>query len=53
MPTSASAVLIGEDVLKKLAVDPLNVIYDVKRIVGRKCDDAHISELARVRRRAS
>ena len=35
-------VIIGEDALKKLASDPFNVIYDVKRIVGRKCDDPEI-----------
>ena len=38
----SSKVIIGEDALKKLATDPLNVIYDVKRIVGRKCNDPEI-----------
>jgi len=42
-PTQKSTkVMIGEDALKKLATDPLNVIYDVKRIVGRKCNDPEI-----------
>ena len=45
-PRTGKAV-IGEDALKKLAEDPLNVVYDVKRIVGRKCEDAHIAEFAR------
>ena len=38
----SSKVIIGEDALKKLAIDPFNVIYDVKRIVGRKCNDPEI-----------
>mmetsp|Transcript_34916 Transcript_34916/g.30772 ORF Transcript_34916/g.30772 Transcript_34916/m.30772 type:complete len:1110 (+) Transcript_34916:33-3362(+) len=43
-PNSKSTkVIIGEDALKKLAIDPLNVIYDVKRIVGRKCNDPEIA----------
>ena len=35
-------VIIGEDALKKMATDPRNVIYDIKRIVGRSCDDPQI-----------
>ena len=38
-PPKASQVIIGEDALKKLAVDPMNVIFDIKRIVGRNCND--------------
>ena len=42
-PTASSQqVIIGEDALKKMATDPLNVIYDIKRIVGRSCDDPQI-----------
>eukprot|EP01084_Bolivina_argentea_P086630 156574_1 len=41
-PLEVGGVMIGEDALKKLASDPLNVIYDIKRIVGRNCDDAEI-----------
>ena len=42
-PTEPSQeVIIGEDALKKLATDPMNVIFDIKRIVGRSCDDPQI-----------
>eukprot|EP00485_Elphidium_margaritaceum_P003197 CAMPEP_0202688974 /NCGR_PEP_ID=MMETSP1385-20130828/4351_1 /ASSEMBLY_ACC=CAM_ASM_000861 /TAXON_ID=933848 /ORGANISM="Elphidium margaritaceum" /LENGTH=1105 /DNA_ID=CAMNT_0049344047 /DNA_START=34 /DNA_END=3351 /DNA_ORIENTATION=+ len=37
--SAAAAVIVGEDALKKLASDPLNVLFDVKRIVGRPCSD--------------
>ncbi len=36
-------VIIGEDALKKLAIDPANVIYDIKRIVGRHCSEPEIN----------
>eukprot|EP01084_Bolivina_argentea_P281501 481640_1 len=40
---SNKKVIIGEDALKKLAIDPKNVIYDIKRIVGRHCNDPEIN----------
>ncbi|ETN97749.1 70 kDa heat shock protein, partial [Reticulomyxa filosa] len=32
-------IIFGEDALKMLPMDPQNVIYDVKRLLGRRMDD--------------
>eukprot|EP01084_Bolivina_argentea_P194240 333239_1 len=42
-PLDMETILFGQDAMDQLANDPLNVIYDIKRIIGRKYLDFEVN----------